>query len=236
MSALSEENASSPANRIVAIDGPAGAGKSTVAARTAARFGLLNLETGAMYRAFAWKALGAGIDLDRAKELEALAAATRIELLPGPDGNRVLLDGVDVAARLRTAEVAGAASRVSVHPAVRAWLVGLQQKLGAALPSGARGLVMEGRDIGTVVFPEASVKVFLLASAEARADRRFLQEASGDRAVILAEIAARDARDSGRAESPLRAAEDAVRIDSTALGLDEVVERVAALVRERWGL
>ena len=237
MSAPTETQPARPAgNRILAIDGPAGAGKSTVAARMAARFGLVNLETGAMYRAFAWKALAHGADLDCEPALAPLTASTRIDLLPGPDGNRVVLDGEDVSGRLRTAEVAGAASRVSVHPSVRAWLVGLQQRMGAALPPGARGVVMEGRDIGTVVFPEASIKIFLLASAEARAERRLLQEDSLDRAATLRAIRARDARDAGRAASPLHPADDAVRIDSTALGLEDVVERVAALVRARWGL
>ena len=141
---------------IVAIDGPAGAGKSTVAGRVAAQFGLLNLETGAMYRAFALKALENEIAPDDAAALERLAAETFIGLEPTPSGNRVLLDGNDVTARVRGAAVTQAASQVSVHPAIRRWMVELQRKLGE---NG--GVVMEGRDIGTVVFPDADIKIFL---------------------------------------------------------------------------
>ena len=224
-------------NRILAIDGPAGAGKSTIAGRMSARFGLLHIETGAMYRAFALQALRHGTDPDDGTSLARLARETRLELSPGdPAGNRVLLDGEDVTAMLRTPEAAAAASRVSVHAPVRAWLVGLQQGLGRALPPGVHGVVMEGRDIGTVVFPDATLKVFLQASPQARAERRLQQETGASRIQVLQELAARDRRDAGRAESPLRAAEDAVLIDSTALGLEEVVERVAALVRSRWRL
>ncbi len=232
-------------NRILAIDGPAGAGKSTIAARMAERFGLLNIETGAMYRAFALKALAAGTALEDGPALARLSQHTGIELIPEPGGNRVLLDDVDVTNRLRTPEVTAAASRVSVHAPVRAWLVGLQQALGAALPDGARGIVMEGRDIGTVVFPQASLKIFLFASPEARTERRLAQttgtaaaaaESISDETKLLAAIRERDARDRARAESPLRPADDAVQIDSTALTLDQVIERVAALVLERWKL
>ncbi|HEY1963367.1 MAG TPA: (d)CMP kinase, partial [Acidobacteriaceae bacterium] len=135
---------------IVAIDGPAGAGKSTVARALAERFGLLNLESGAMYRAFALKAIAAGIATSDAAALEALAHATQVRLEPGQDGNRVLLDGVDVTSQLRTPQITAAASEVSVHPPIRRWLVALQQALGAK-----GNVVMEGRDIGTVVFPHA---------------------------------------------------------------------------------
>ncbi len=226
-------------NRILAIDGPAGAGKSTVAANMARRFRLLNIETGAMYRAFALKALETGAALEDSDALARLARQTRIELAPGIEANRVLLDGADVSARLRTPEVTAAASRVSVHAPVRTWLVGLQQRLGLALPPGVRGVVMEGRDIGTAVFPEASVKVFLFASPEARMGRRLEQDdpaEPSDPQAVLAAMRARDQRDSSRAESPLRPADDAVCIDSTELSLPEVVEQVAALVEARWGL
>src|ERR1700760_1825715 len=135
---------------IIAIDGPAGAGKSTVAARLAARFGLLNLETGAMYRAFALKALESGADTGNAEALQRLAADTAIRLEPTASGNRVLLDGKDVTARVRESAITQAASRVSVHPVIREWMVSLQRKLGQH-----GGVVMEGRDIGTVVFPDA---------------------------------------------------------------------------------
>ena len=222
-------------NRILAIDGPAGAGKSTVAARMAEQFGLLNIETGAMYRAFALKALSRGTALDDPSALTELSRGTAIELAPG---GRVLLDELDVTDRLRAPAVSVAASRVSVHAPVRAWLVRQQQALGVSLPPGAHGLVMEGRDIGTVVFPEAGIKVFLHASPEARGERRLAQSGgtgATPQAVVEA-IRERDERDSSRQASPLRPADDAVSIDSTALTLNEVVERVAALVRERWGL
>jgi cytidylate kinase len=225
--------ASASANRILAIDGPAGAGKSTIALRMASRYGLLNLETGAMYRAFGLKALRAGVPLDDGAALMRLSGSTCVELVPGESGSRVLLDGVDVSGAVRTPEISDAASRVSVHGPVRAWMVALQQALGRSV---AGGIVMEGRDIGTVVFPEASLKVFLVASAEARAERRVAQGGGADAGAVLAALQARDQRDQSRAESPLRAAEDAVTLDSTELSLDAVTERVAGLVRERWGL
>ena len=155
---------------IIAIDGPAGAGKSTVAKHLAAHFGFLNLETGAMYRAFALKALESGVDLDDAAGLERLALETVIALEPAEAGNRVLLDGREVTGRIRDAEVTRGASRVSVHPAIRAWMVGLQRALGRNCR-----VVMEGRDIGTVVFPHADLKFFLDASPEARSQRRYEQ-------------------------------------------------------------
>src|SRR6202046_1243548 len=155
---------------VVAIDGPAGAGKSTVPARIAARYGLLNLETGAMYRAFALKAIQADSDLDDPAEFGRLAERTRIRLLPAALGNRVFLDEVEVTKRIREADVTAAASRVSVHPAIRQWMVSMQRQLGAS-----SGIVMEGRDIGTTVFPHAQVKIFLDAAAEVRGQRRYQQ-------------------------------------------------------------
>ena len=217
---------------IIAIDGPAGAGKSTVAKHLAAHFGLLNLETGAMYRAFALKALRNGLGLDDAAALQNLAAATSVLLEPTPNGNRVLLDGDDVTGEVRDAEVTQAASRVSVHPAIRTWMVDLQREMGR---NG--GVVMEGRDIGTVVFPDADLKFFLDASPEARSQRRY--EQVGNAAVvaapetILKELRERDERDRNRAESPLRAAPDAVVIDSTSLTLDEVLVRIEGIVGAR---
>src|ERR1035437_3614459 len=148
---------------VVAIDGPAGAGKSTVARHLAQRFGLLNLESGAMYRAFALKSLRLSLSLDDSIALEGLTAETSILLEAGAEGNRVLLDGEDVTGLIRNQIVTDAASRVSVIPAIRAWMVGLQQQLGAG-----GGVVMEGRDIGTVVFPQAEVKIFLDAAPEVR--------------------------------------------------------------------
>jgi cytidylate kinase len=214
---------------IIAIDGPAGAGKSTVAARLAARFGLLNLETGAMYRAFALKVLEQHMDPTNADALEQLSASTIIRLEPTPSGNRVLLDGTDVTTRIRQPDVTQAASQVSVHPAIRRWMVDLQRELGAK-----GGIVMEGRDIGTVVFPHADIKFFLDASPEARSERRYAQTGGvGSQEAVLKEIRERDERDRTRAQSPLKPAPDAIVIDSTNLALDEVVARIEALVTAR---
>jgi CMP/dCMP kinase len=223
------ENQSSPL--VVAIDGPAGAGKSTVAARIAARFGLLNLESGAMYRAFALKAIQTDSDLDDREELGRLAARTRIRLLPAPLGNRVFLDEVEVTKRIREPDVTAAASRVSVHPGIRQWMVSMQRQLSAS-----SGIVMEGRDIGTTVFPHAQVKIFLDAAAEVRGQRRPQQNGPGAPLAaesVLQELRERDRRDRTRAESPLQPAADAVIIDSTDLSLDQVVARVEAIITER---
>jgi CMP/dCMP kinase len=229
---------------VIAIDGPAGAGKSTLAAHLARRFGFLNLETGAMYRALALKAIENDFSFDEEDALLALAEETRIELQPHPEGNRVLLDGMDVSRRIRETDVTSAASRVSVHPGIRAWMVEHQRALGAG-----GGVVMEGRDIGTAVFPDAEVKIFLDAAPEVRGNRRFRQAAPGDpmsgsreeistsseqerlaRQTVLDEMRERDRRDRNRAESPLRAAADAVIIDSTAMTLGEVLAHAEQIV------
>jgi cytidylate kinase len=221
---------------IIAIDGPAGAGKSTVAKHLAAHFGFLNLETGAMYRAFALKALESGVDMDDAAGLERLARETVIALEPAAAGNRVLLDGREVTGRIRDAEVTRGASRVSVHPAIRAWMVGLQRALG----HNSR-VVMEGRDIGTVVFPHADLKFFLDASPEARSQRRYEQTDPAVRTAhaseaIAKELRERDERDRNRAESPLRAADDAIVIDSTSMTLKEVLIFIEDQVRAHLNL
>jgi cytidylate kinase len=222
---------------IIAIDGPAGAGKSTVAERIARRFNLLNLETGAMYRAFALKALENGLSPEDAQALEGVAGETAIRLEASPQGNRVFLDGRDVTSRLREPAVTEAASRVSVHPAIRRWMVSLQRKLGEQ-----GQIVMEGRDIGTAVFPDAEVKIFLDADPEVRSQRRYEQiettPAAGTMApaAVLQDIRERDRRDRTRALSPLKPAPDAVVIDSTNLTLDEVIERVQSLISEQVGL
>jgi CMP/dCMP kinase len=223
------ENESSPL--VVAIDGPAGAGKSTVAAIIAARFGLLNLESGAMYRAFALKAIQTDSDVDDREELGRLAAKTRIRLVPGGAANRVFLDDVEVTKRIREPDVTAAASRVSVHPGIRQWMVSMQRQLGES-----SAIVMEGRDIGTKVFPNAAVKIFLDAAAEVRGQRRYQQNGpAGAQAAesVVEELRERDRRDRTRAESPLQPAADAVIIDSTQLSLDEVVARVASIITER---
>lgn len=216
---------------IVAIDGPAGAGKSTIARQLARHFGLLNLETGAMYRAFALKALRAGLPLDESRGLEALAAETSIRLEPGEDENRVLLDDEDVTGLIRNPLVTEAASRVSVFPRIRAWMVRLQQQLGAQ-----GGVVMEGRDIGTVVFPHAEVKIFLDAAPEVRGQRRYDQLGGPESAAapppdeIIRDLRARDERDRNRADSPLKPAQDSVLLDSTHLTLDQAVAEAVNIV------
>lgn len=216
---------------IVAIDGPAGAGKSTVAAHLARTFGLLNLETGAMYRALALKALRSHTDVDNGAAVLALTDSTTITLEPGTSGNRVLLDGNDVTGELRNPDVTQAASHVSVHGPVRVWMVDAQRALGLASSSG---VVMEGRDIGTVVFPDADVKIFLDASVEARGDRRFAQQPSSEsREDLLREMRERDQRDRQRTESPLRPAADAITLDTTGMTLEQVLERAADLVRKK---
>lgn len=219
---------------IVAIDGPAGAGKSTIAQSLARRFGLLNLETGAMYRAFALKALRDGLPLEDAGALQDLAARTELQLEPGKECNRVLLDGEDVTGLIRNQAVTDAASRVSVIPAIRSWMVRCQQQLGAG-----GGVVMEGRDIGTVVFPNADVKIFLDAATEVRGQRRFVQIGeSGSKPIpqpeeVLRDLRARDERDRNRSNSPLRPAPDAVLLDSTTLTLEQTIAAAEAIVQAK---
>jgi cytidylate kinase len=216
---------------IVAIDGPAGAGKSTIARHLARHFGLLNLETGAMYRAFALKALRGDVPLGDSAALERLAAETSIRLEPGEMENRVVLDGEDVTGLIRNQTVTDAASKVSVYPPIRAWMVRLQQELGAE-----GGVVMEGRDIGTVVFPHADVKIFLDAAPEVRGMRRFDQmgpSPAQQPEEVIRDLRERDYRDRNRADSPLRPAPDAVPLDSTNMTLDEAVKTAEEIVAVR---
>jgi CMP/dCMP kinase len=217
---------------VIAIDGPAGAGKSTIASRLARKLGYVNLESGAMYRALALKAIENNVSFEDEGTLLELARNSRITLEPRLDGNRVLLDGRDVSERIRESDVTQAASRVSVHPAVRAWMVARQQEMGAG-----GGVIMEGRDIGTVVFPNADVKIFLEAAPDVRVVRRLKQrgEDAGGHPNIAAELKQRDQRDRTRAASPLVPAADAVILDSTHLTIDQVVERAEELVREKIG-
>jgi cytidylate kinase len=233
MSAEESLQPSSSATRkiIVAIDGPAGAGKSTIARHLARHFGLINLETGAMYRAFALKALRAAVPLDETGSLERLAAETEIRLEPGADENRVLLDGEDVTGLIRNQTVTDAASRVSAVPAIRAWMVRQQQRLGEQ-----GGVVMEGRDIGTVVFPHADAKIFLDAAPEVRGMRRFDQlgpQPEQQPEEVIRDLRERDQRDRNRADSPLKAAEDAVLLDSTNMTLEQAVAAAEAIVADR---
>jgi len=208
---------------VIAIDGPAGAGKSTVARGTADALGFTYLDSGAMYRSVALAALGAGTPLDDGEALGKLARGLSIELA----GDEVRLDGRDVSAEIRSPEASAAASRVSVHPQVREAMVAQQRAL-----IEAADYVAEGRDIGTVVSPDAPLKVFLTASADERARRR---AAESGRPVdeVLAEMRDRDGRDTEREHGALRAAEDAVDLDTTGMSIDEVVARVVALARDR---
>jgi CMP/dCMP kinase len=208
---------------VIAIDGPAGAGKSTVAHAVAAALGFTYLDSGAMYRCVALAGIDRGADLDDSEGMGVLARSLEIEL----DGERVGLDGDDVSAAIREPAVTEASSRVSVHPPVREAMVAKQRRL---IDRGR--YVAEGRDIGTVVNPNAPLKVFLTASASERARRRAAQTGE-DEAAVLAAQRRRDARDEGREHSALRAADDAVEIDTTGLELSEVVENVVALARER---
>lgn len=216
---------------IIAIDGPAGAGKSTIAAALARKLGYVNLETGAMYRALALKALESRTSLDAELDLLKLAQGSAIALQPAAEGNRVLLDGRDVSQRIREADVTEAASRVSVHPKVREWMVARQREMGIG-----GGVVMEGRDIGTKVFPDADVKVFLDATLEVRAERRRRQETppTPEEAKRIAEqMRQRDRRDATRRASPLVPAADAVVLDSSSLSVEQVLQRIEQLIDDK---
>lgn len=215
---------------IIAIDGPAGAGKSTIAKTLARRLGYLFINTGAMYRAVAWKALQEGLALGDAERIGALAAHAVIELRGTVDAMRVWIDGRDITEEIATPRISQAASVISAIPAVRRALVARQQEMGRA-----GGVVMEGRDIGTKVFPNAEIKIYLDATPLARAERRFAEDcqrgvAVASREQMQAEIEERDQRDKTREDSPLVQARDAIHIDSSDLTVDQVVERILAII------
>jgi cytidylate kinase len=215
---------------IIAIDGPVGSGKSTLARRVAELMGYVYIDTGAMYRALALKAVRRGLGLDREGDLETLARGTRIDLKALDGTQQVFLDGEEVTTAIRTPEVSQAASKIAVVSGVRRVLVAEQRRAGQR-----GGVVMEGRDIGSVVFPDADLKIFLTASPEVRADRRYHEHQqkgdSIDRARTLDEIHERDQRDRERSTSPLVRAPDAVVVDSTAMEAEEVARLVVMLAK-----
>jgi cytidylate kinase len=225
----------SRARPVVAIDGPAGAGKTSVTRRVAETLGYLLVDTGALYRSVALAARRRGLDWSDEPAVGALARelarkdAIRFEAASG-GGQRVLLEGSDVSTEIRTQDMAEGASQVSAQPEVRAALLEMQRRAGR---SG--GVVLEGRDIGTVVFPDAEAKFFLTASVEVRAQRRYdelvLRGEPADLSVIQAEVASRDRRDSTRPIAPLRQADDALFVDTSGLGIEEVVARIVERVR-----
>jgi len=219
---------------VVAIDGPAGAGKSTVARTLATRLGYTFLDTGALYRTVALVALDKQIPWDDGPRLGALTRALEIVFVREQERIRILADARDVTEAIRSAEISEGASRVSAQPEVRAGLLDMQRKVAAQA-----NVVAEGRDIGTVVFPSARAKFFLIANLDTRAQRRTLELQAAGRPAVLAEVLAemriRDERDSGRAVAPLRRADDAIEIDSSLATPDEVVERMVAIVRSRGG-
>ena len=213
---------------VVAIDGPAGAGKSTIAKRLAARLGFTYIDTGAMYRAVALWALRQGVDFGDPHRMEQLALAAEIELAPG----RIQLNGEDVTQAIRTPEVTNGASRIAVISGVRRAMVAKQREIGQKV-----SVVMEGRDIGTVVFPDADVKVFLDASLEERVRRRLAESRAKcvevSESLLAAQMQERDARDSTRADAPLAQAPDACYLDSTHLNEEQVAEAIMKMVRAR---
>jgi len=217
----------------LAIDGPVSAGKSTIARLVAQRLGFTYIDSGAMYRAFAWAAQLSGLTAAQSEEAVRLLDTLAIQLLPRHEGgNQVLVDGVDITDEIRTPEIGQLASQLSEIPAVRGRMVALQQEMARD-----GGVVMEGRDIQTVVLPDAEVKIFLIAPAEERARRRCLElQQRGlicDLDSVLAELQQRDLRDSTRAHSPLKAAPDAITVDTGGLTIEQVVARVIAVVHDK---
>lgn len=216
---------------VVAIDGPAGAGKSTIAKLAAEKLGYAYIDTGAMYRSVAWKFLQTGKAFDE-DFISGLSKTMLIEFKPEAKINRVFVDGTEVTDAIRTPEVTAIVSRVAAIGAVREAMVHQQRRMGEA-----GGVLMDGRDIGTVVFPNAQLKIFLTASVEERARRRYAEMVAKGQQVDLqqlqADIAERDKQDSERAISPLRQAEDALLLDTSDMGISEVTDRILQLVQER---
>ena len=214
-------------NVVVAMDGPSGSGKSSTSRGVAARLGLRYLDTGAMFRAVTWWMLEHGVDVEDPAAVAAHAEDPRLESGTNPSAPTITVDGTDVAGPIRSAEVTGAVSAVSAVPSVRARLLREQREI-----IGDGGIVVEGRDIGTVVAPDAAVKVYLTADPEARAARRTAEQSGGDVSATRADLLRRDRYDSGRATAPLAMADGAHHIDTTPFTLDEVIAQVVALVEE----
>lgn len=230
-----QEGEAVPLTGVVALDGPSGTGKSTVARALAGTFGAWYLDTGAMYRAVTWAVLRAGVDPHDAEAVAVVADKVDLRVTTDPGDQHVTVDGVGVDAEIRETPVTAAVSAVSAVPAVRTILVGAQRAMIAESMT-AGGIVVEGRDIGTVVAPDARLKVYLTASADERAARRSRQDGvtgAGRIQAVREAMRTRDTLDSGRATSPLQRAADAVEIDTTRLSLAEVIEKVVALARER---
>ena len=227
MSAVWSEQASGAVRDVVALDGPSGTGKSTVARGLARRLGFRYLDTGAMYRAVTWAVLRDGIDPEDAAAVTDHAARTRITVSTDPDHQHVTVDGRSVDREIRSKAVTTAVSPVSAIPGVRTLLVAQQREL-----IGSGTVVVEGRDIGTVVAPDAPLKIFLTASSDARATRRSRQDGT-DRSGTAADLDRRDTYDSSRAHSPLRAADDAVHVDTTTMDVDQVIQHLVDLAVER---
>ncbi|MFE7134283.1 (d)CMP kinase [Streptomyces sp. NPDC057638] len=215
---------------IVAIDGPAGTGKSSTSKAVAAALGLRYLDTGAQYRAITWWMLHNGVDIADPAAIATVAEKPSVVSGTDPAAPTISVDGVDATGPIRTPEVSAAVSAVSAVPEVRTRITALQRSIATGAPTG---IVVEGRDIGTTVLPDADVKIFLTASAEARAARRAGETAGADLAATKAALIKRDAADSGRKTSPLAKADDAIEVDTTELTLAQVIERVVALVEER---
>ncbi len=237
---------STPATAVVAVDGPSGSGKSSVSRGAARALGLRYLDTGAMYRAVTWAVLRDGADVHDADSVAATARSARLSWSTDPDESVIEVDGVDVSRTIRDEAVTSAVSAVAAEPRARAVLVGLQRQAVADALAAGQGIVVEGRDIGSVVLPDADLKVWLVADPVVRAARRAAEDAAAGRLpasaeaaaepavdAVAADLARRDALDAGRAASPTTQAEDAVVVDATQLGLVEVIDVVVGLVRDR---